>query len=113
MPANTMNEDLKRERQRCSFDPKELTYLLDGGEEKTEERRQRGEQYSSINCPSYSLVLFPEKFFLDDPELSETAPSDYLSHKEKYEHAVKKACIVFKKVQQLQAQGKAGMQNFR
>ena len=36
------NKDLQRERQRCSFDPSELTHLLDGSAEKTEKRRERG-----------------------------------------------------------------------
>lgn len=90
-----MNPDLQKERRKCSFDPKELTYLLDGGQEKTAERKQR------------------EQFFLDDPDLKTDTPSTYLSHKEKYEEAVRKACIIFKKVQNLQSEGKAGMQNFR
>lgn len=38
---------------------------------------------------------------------------EYLSHKEKYEEAVRKACLVFKKVQQLQNEGKGGIDNFR
>ena len=36
------NPDLERERKKCSFDPMELTHLLDGGPEKTEERKERG-----------------------------------------------------------------------
>lgn len=36
------NEDIERERKKCSFDPLELTYLLDGGHEKTRERKERG-----------------------------------------------------------------------
>ena len=36
------NEDLRRERERCSFDPLELTHLLDGSSEKTAKRRERG-----------------------------------------------------------------------
>lgn len=54
-----------------------------------------------------------EKFFLDDPDLKSDIPSEYLSHKEKYEESVRKACIVFRKVQELQNQGKGGMENFR
>ncbi|GJQ68204.1 hypothetical protein Trydic_g10752 [Trypoxylus dichotomus] len=95
MPSVKINEDLRKEREKCSFDPIELTYLIDGGKEKTAERKER------------------EKFFLDDPQLKQTVPLDYLSHKEKYEEALKRACIVFRKVQQLQGQGKVGMQNFR
>lgn len=36
------NPDLKKERQNCSFDKEEITNLLDGGREKTIERRQLG-----------------------------------------------------------------------
>jgi len=36
------NEDLERERRKCSFDPLELTHLLDGSSEKTRERKERG-----------------------------------------------------------------------
>jgi hypothetical protein len=36
------NEDLERERRKCSFDPLELTHLLDGSPEKTRERKERG-----------------------------------------------------------------------
>jgi hypothetical protein len=37
-----MNNDLRQERQRCSFEPLELTHLLDGTPEKTAQRRERG-----------------------------------------------------------------------
>jgi acyl-CoA oxidase len=42
---------------------------------------------------------------LSDPELRDTIPQDYLSHKEKYEQAVKKACTLFRKVTQLRDKG--------
>lgn len=38
----TINQDLLRERKKCTFDPEELTNFLDGGKEKTGERRSRG-----------------------------------------------------------------------
>lgn len=40
-----VNEDLIRERQKCTFNNLELTHLLDGGEVKTIERRERGKSY--------------------------------------------------------------------
>ncbi|KAJ8955467.1 hypothetical protein NQ318_003567 [Aromia moschata] len=52
-------------------------------------------------------------FFLNDPNLKTKVPIEYLSHKEKYEEAIRKACLVFQKVQQLQNEGKGGMDNFR
>jgi len=38
----TINPDLARERQNCSFDPLELTNILDGSVQKTKERRDLG-----------------------------------------------------------------------
>lgn len=37
-----VNPDLVKERSKCTFNPTELTHLLDGGAKKTEERRSRG-----------------------------------------------------------------------
>ncbi|XP_012257945.2 probable peroxisomal acyl-coenzyme A oxidase 1 [Athalia rosae] len=85
----TVNKDLQRERERCSFDPFELTHLLDGGVEKTALRRER------------------EELFLSDPELQDTIPAEFKSHKEKYEDAIRKGCIVLRKVQEIQNEGKA------
>lgn len=41
----TINKDLLREREQCTFDPIELTYLLDGGPKRTQIRRERGENF--------------------------------------------------------------------
>ncbi|XP_076631594.1 acyl-coenzyme A oxidase 1 [Colletes latitarsis] len=90
----TVNKDLQRERERCTFSPMELTHLLDGSPEKTQQRRDR------------------EQFFLSDPELQDETPVKYKSHKEVYEDAVRKACRVLQKVRQLQESGKAGMDVF-
>lgn len=38
----TINADLRRERERCSFDPMELTSFWDGNAEKTSHRRELG-----------------------------------------------------------------------
>ncbi|ENN81096.1 probable peroxisomal acyl-coenzyme A oxidase 1 [Dendroctonus ponderosae] len=93
--SQKLNSDLAKERRKCTFSSLELTHLLDGGPRKTADRKAR------------------EKFFLEDPELRDRVPSEYLSHKEKYEEAIRKACLIFKKVQQLQEEGKGGMDNFR
>ena len=37
-----INEDLQREREKCIFDPEELTHLLDGNATKTAQRRETG-----------------------------------------------------------------------
>ena len=36
------NPDLKKERQSCSFNKEELTNLIDGGPNQTNDRRQLG-----------------------------------------------------------------------
>ncbi|KAJ8926828.1 hypothetical protein NQ314_020678 [Rhamnusium bicolor] len=45
-------------------------------------------------------------FFLDDPELRSEVPLEYLSHKEKYEEAIRKACKLFEKFNSLKTKGK-------
>nr|XP_018909347.1 PREDICTED: probable peroxisomal acyl-coenzyme A oxidase 1 [Bemisia tabaci] len=82
MGSITINKDLLRERQSCTFNVLELTHLWDGGPEKTKERKEL------------------EKFFLDDPELQEKIPSEYLSHKEKYQEALRRSCLLFKKIKE-------------
>lgn len=44
--SRKINPDLQRERDNCTFDVTELTYLIDGGAQKTEERRKRGNLFS-------------------------------------------------------------------
>ncbi|XP_074109403.1 acyl-coenzyme A oxidase 1 [Cotesia typhae] len=83
-----VNQDLQRERNNCTFKPIELTHLLDGNAEKTAIRHER------------------EKYFLSDPELKDKIPNSYKSHKELYEDAIRKGCVVLRKVKQLQDQGK-------
>lgn len=63
--------------------------------------------YWSISSCNFNLCLCftPEHYFLSDPELRDTVPQDYLSHKEKYEQAVRKACTLFRKVTQLRDKG--------
>lgn len=41
-----VNEDLIRERKKCTFDVQELIYLIDGGEKYTQERKEIGMFYS-------------------------------------------------------------------
>uniref|UniRef100_A0A6M2DSR8 Acyl-coenzyme A oxidase n=1 Tax=Xenopsylla cheopis TaxID=163159 RepID=A0A6M2DSR8_XENCH len=90
-----IHPDLQKERDKCTFDPLELTYFLDGGQEKTFEKHAR------------------EQFFLTDPELKDTVPNEYLSHKEKYEVAVRKACLIMKKIREFSEQGHGGVDSYR
>lgn len=45
-----VNKDLLREREKCTFDPIELTNLLDGSPEKTARRRETGETSRVFTC---------------------------------------------------------------
>ncbi|XP_017889643.1 probable peroxisomal acyl-coenzyme A oxidase 1 [Ceratina calcarata] len=86
-----VNKDLQYERNRCTFRTIELTNLLDGGADRTLERREL------------------EEYFLSDPELHDVVPDKFKSHKEIYEEAVRKSCLVLQKVRLLQESGKGGM----
>ncbi|XP_045456830.1 probable peroxisomal acyl-coenzyme A oxidase 1 [Melitaea cinxia] len=90
-----VNVDLQKERDQCTFDVEELTNIIDGGVEKTDERRKRVE------------MALKEQLHID------SVPSVYLSHKEKYELAVKKACLLFKMIRKLQEEENTGMENYR
>ena len=46
---NSVNPDLQKERDTCSFDIQELTHILDGGVEKTKRRRELGAFYHLCN----------------------------------------------------------------
>lgn len=48
-PANKVNADLQREREKCTFNTTELTNLIDGGADKTEERKKRGNGFVLIS----------------------------------------------------------------
>ncbi|XP_050555120.1 probable peroxisomal acyl-coenzyme A oxidase 1 [Spodoptera frugiperda] len=72
-------EDLVRERKKCTFDVTELTNLIDGGAQATEERHY-----------VENLVINTEGMITKDE-----VPEEYLSHKERYEYAIKKACILY------------------
>ncbi|KAG5309180.1 ACOX1 oxidase, partial [Pseudoatta argentina] len=90
----TINTDLRRERERCSFDPMEFTNFWDGSKAKTLHRHEL------------------ENFFLSDPILHDKIPAIYKSHKEIYEEAIMKGCRVLQKVQQLHDSGKGSMDVF-
>lgn len=49
---------------------------------------------------------------MNDPELQDETPPSYLSHKELYEYAIRKSTIIFRKIKQLQEEGKDGVDNY-
>lgn len=64
---------------------------------------------SIIFCFGFCFV---EQFFLNDPELADETPTAYLSHKELYEYAIRKATVIFRKIRTLQEEGKDGVDNY-
>ncbi|XP_065085923.1 probable peroxisomal acyl-coenzyme A oxidase 1 [Ochlerotatus camptorhynchus] len=94
MPSSKVNQDLQNERKKCSFKNEDFTLWWQGGEAKLKEKRSR------------------EKFFLSEPEFFDKVPLHFLSHKEVYEESVRKATVIFRKVKQMQAQGKDGVDNY-
>ncbi|XP_014241830.1 probable peroxisomal acyl-coenzyme A oxidase 1 [Cimex lectularius] len=78
--VKTLNADLLNERNRGTFNVEELTNLIDGGAEKTKERRE--------------LV----EFFVKDPLLHDKVPPEYLSYVERYEEAIRKSCLMVGKI---------------
>lgn len=47
-----------------------------------------------------------ENYFLSDPELQSDVDTSYLSHKEKYEEAVRRVTIILRKIEKLQSEGR-------
>lgn len=52
--SQEVNPDLLKERRKCTFDTQELTHLLDGGADKTEERKSRG---LTLSVLLFSLII--------------------------------------------------------
>lgn len=57
-------------------------------------------------------ICFAEEYFLGDEELHDKIPPKYRSHKEVYEDAIRKSCLISKKVSELQSMGKGDMDVF-
>ncbi|XP_063357758.1 probable peroxisomal acyl-coenzyme A oxidase 1 [Cydia amplana] len=77
-PEVVVNEDLLRERKKCNFNIKELTYIIDGGRERTEDRRN----IESIAFKKEHLEV-----------VNKGPPEECLSLKERYEKAIEKSCL--------------------
>ncbi|XP_047527572.1 probable peroxisomal acyl-coenzyme A oxidase 1 [Vanessa atalanta] len=88
-----VNQDLLNERRKCTFDIGELTTLIDGGPEKTRDRKEKEE------------IMLSKTF--------DRVPEEYLSHKEKFENAIKQSVIIFSLVRRLQKEGKTTISNYR
>ncbi|CAH0592214.1 unnamed protein product [Chrysodeixis includens] len=76
--TDVINQDLAKERSKCEFNIEELTNYLDGSAQATENRRKL------------------ENKVLSTEGLLDKIPEDFLSHKEKYENAVRKAVLFYR-----------------
>lgn len=85
-----VNADLQAERNKGNFNIEELTNLLDGGPEKTKERRE--------------LV----NFFVKDPDFQDKVPMEYLSYVDRYQESVRKSCLMFYKIKEYNEKMKRG-----
>lgn len=64
-----MNPDILKERKNATFDVEKLTYILDGGPEKTRRRREIGEfEMFSLPVLLCLLKLTPKTYFGDDSD---------------------------------------------
>ncbi|XP_047520371.1 probable peroxisomal acyl-coenzyme A oxidase 1 [Pieris napi] len=81
MTSLKINPDLQKERSTCTFNIEELTNLLDTGAEHTAKRRALEEKIFNLK------------------ELKDDVPEEFLSHKDKYENAIRKAVMLHTIVQ--------------
>ncbi|XP_026319545.1 probable peroxisomal acyl-coenzyme A oxidase 1 [Hyposmocoma kahamanoa] len=88
-----INEDLQRERNKCNFNVEELTNFIDGGVHETEKRRKI------------------EQKILNTEGILDTIPEEYLSHKEKYENAVRKNVLFLKAMKELEDPNVSQLEN--
>ncbi|XP_049899510.1 peroxisomal acyl-coenzyme A oxidase 1 isoform X1 [Epinephelus moara] len=76
-----MNPDILKERKNATFDVEKLTYILDGGPEKTRRRREI------------------ETMVLNDPDFQEE-DQNFLSRSERYDQAVRKSAQMILKLRE-------------
>lgn len=82
-----VNKDLKEEREKVSFDIEEFSKWYHGGAQQLHEKR------------------FLENYILSDPDLKSDIDSSYLSHKEKYEEAIRRVVVILKRIEKLKSEG--------
>lgn len=51
--------------------------------------------------------------FLEDPELKDDLPISYMSHKELYEHSVRKAVRIAEKIRELRNNGEDNVDTYK
>ena len=104
--SSKMNPDIQEERSKIQFNIEEFTNWYHGGKTNVEEKRFIGKDCFFKIILMLILIIFPENFFLNDPEMQSNFPTCYMSHKELYEDALRRTAITLRKLQELQAQGR-------
>lgn len=104
---NTVNRDLAKERERCTFQTSELTHWWDEGEDKVKEKRKIGNIIVIISRCSKSNTThsISESYFFEDPLMSPKTPLHYLSPKEQYEETIRMISLTVNKLKQWKAEG--------
>lgn len=72
-------------------------------------------EYDTMKYQKYFHLCFRflEKLLLQDPELKDDLPISYMSHKELYEHSVRKAALIGQKIRELRNSGEGGVDMFK
>nr|XP_054748420.1 peroxisomal acyl-coenzyme A oxidase 1-like [Lytechinus pictus] len=83
-PTVNINPDIAEERRNAKFDPVELTYVIDGGKEKTERRR------------------FLESEALNDPAFDDPMDISFMTDEQRHSNSVRKAIQVVRRTQELE-----------
>lgn len=56
---------------------------------------------------------FTEQMFLNDPELKDDLPISYMSHKELYEHAIRKSVRIAEKIREIRNNGEDNVETYK
>ncbi|XP_070507364.1 acyl-coenzyme A oxidase 1-like [Chironomus tepperi] len=91
---SNVNKDLKEERDKVNFNVEEFTNWFYGGADKVKEKR------------------YIENYFLSDKDLNLELDTSYLSYKDKYEEAVRRSVVVYKKLYKLHAEMGGNQEDF-
>lgn len=117
--VSKVNPDLVEERQKISFEIDEFTRWFYGGQSNVEDLKFFGEfvkfkkrEILELKVQLCFILILIENFFLNDPEINYDLDTSYMSHKEKYEEAIRRSTIMVKKIKQLQTEGRLGKDMF-
>lgn len=101
-----INKDLKEERDKVTFEIEEFAKYYHGGAKQLHEKRFLGNRkLIRFNCQTLTSNYSVENYILSDPDLQSDVDSSYLSHKEKYEEAIRRVVVILKRIDKLKSEG--------